>query len=78
MRICATRFREDSNVNIFAKEKRENNNQIQYRKIKYHNSKVVSIISFHLFFFQICRIYKALIIIMIYECKHSLLRRLIL
>ena len=59
MRICATRFREDSNVNIFAKKKRENNNQIQYNKIKYHYLKIISVIFFHCFsFFQIYRIYK--------------------
>ena len=68
MRICATRFREDSNVNAFAKEKRVNDDQIQYKKVKYHYLKAVSIISFHLSpFFQICRMHKALITTMAHE-----------
>ena len=54
MRICATRFRKDSNINTFAmhsqKKKRENNSHIQYKKVKYYCLKDVSIIFSHFFF----------------------------
>ena len=76
MRICATRLRENSNVNAFVRGKREN--IISKSQILLFKSYFDHIFSSFFFFFQICRIYKALIMTMIYECKHSLLRRLIL
>ena len=79
MRSCATRFRENSNINAFAKEKRENNGEIQYKKIKYYYLKTVSIMSFHLSsFIKIYRIYKMLITIIILKCKHSFLLNIII
>ena len=82
MRICATRFRENSNINTFVMHSQKKKESIIIKfniKRLYYYLKVVLIIFSHFFsFFQICRIYKALIITIIYEYKHSFLRRLIL
>ena len=46
--VFATRFREGSNVNAFAREKRANGDQIQYKKAKYHYARAISAMPSHL------------------------------